>query len=275
MSQFRATRDLYKEYLSGFEFPLTYSAWCNADDEYKAVLLFVNFFEQIELAWYKTRFSYVLEEDAVSQVNVYLMKNVPFIQADEKRFKASYIYTVAANCLRSLTYIERDINREKYDTPNEVTLDDSSVDLFDLAPSHDDTYEMKQIKEALWTIIDKMDPKARKVINQLINPDDTLSKTRSKDGDLLADVSVSQAELPSIIETIKAELAPFADYFLPVDETTYGDTARDRFLKEIDSLRYALRAASTEKDKRACWKAIKNMRNELAAYDTLRAGYSA
>ena len=273
MSQFRETRNLYLSALSGFTFPLTYNAWLNADAEYKAVLLFVNFFDQIELAFYKTRFSFVLEEDAVSQVNVYLMKNVPFIEADESRFRASYIYTVAANCLRSLTYIERDINREKFETPNEVNLGDSTVDLFDLTPSQDDTYEEAQAKDAVWAIIDKMDPKARKVINQLINPDESLSKTRNKD-DLLADVSVSQAEVSKIIEDIRAELAPFAKYFLPVKEETYGESARDRFLKEIDALRQAMYAAKTEKAKKDCMKAIIAMKKDLVTYDTLQAGYS-
>lgn len=208
MSQFRTTRNLYLESLSEFEFPLTYEAWLNADDEYKAVLLFVNFFDQIELAWYKTRFSFVLEEDAVSQVNVYLMKNVPFIEKDEKRFRPSYIYTVAANCLRSLTYIERDINREKLETSHEVSVGDDTVDLFDLAPSEDDSYEVQQAKEAVWNIIANMGPKAEKVVNNLLNPDDSLKAARKKTGmDRLENVSVSQAEFEEILNQLRSNTA--------------------------------------------------------------------
>ena len=205
MSQFRDTRNLYLDYLSGFEFPLTYESWLNADDELKAVLLFVNFFDQIELAWYKTRFSFVLEEDAVSQVNVYLMKNVPFIEKEEKRFRPSYIYTVAANCLRSLTYIERDINREKLETPNEVSVGDDIVDLYDLAPSHDDTYEVQQAKEAIWDIISKMGPKAEKVVNYLLNPDDSLAAARKKSGkDRLECVEVTKDEFAAILDQLRS-----------------------------------------------------------------------
>ena len=206
MSQFRDTRNLYLASLPGFEFPLTYTAWLNADDECKAVLLFVNFFSEIELAWYKTRFSYVDEADAVSQVNVYLMKNVEFIKNDETRFRANYIYTVAANCLRSLTYIHADRDREKFESCNEVVSDSGDIiNLYDLAPSTDDSIEVQQAKEAIWNIIDRMGPKARKVINKLINPKDSLACARegSNLDDCLRDVSVSKKEAARILEDLR------------------------------------------------------------------------
>lgn len=209
MSQFRTTRNLYLESLSGFEFPLTYDAWLNADDEHKAVLLFVNFFAEIELAWYKTRFSFVNEEDAVSQVSLYLVKNVDFIKADEKRFTANYIYRVAENCLKSLTYIERDINREKFECPNDVELDGETVNLYDLTPSEDDPIEIQHAKEAVWDIIDKMGLKTKKVVNRLINPDDPLAAARGNTNpdDRLRDVSVSKAEFASILEDLRNNTA--------------------------------------------------------------------
>lgn len=205
MSEFRTTRNLYLSTLTGFEFPLTYTAWLNADDEYKAVLLFVNFFTEIELAWYKTRFSFVDEADAVSQVSLYLVKNVDFIKADENRFTAKYIYRVAENCLKSLTYIERDINREKFECSNEVELDNEVVNLYDLAPSEDDSIEVQHAKEAVWDIIAKMGPKAEKVVNRLINPDDPLAASRGNTNpdDRLRDVSVSKAEFSSILEDLR------------------------------------------------------------------------
>lgn len=201
MSQFRTTRNLYLEALSEFQFPLTYDAWLAADDEYKAVLLFVNFFDEIELAWYKERFSYVLEEDAVSTVNMYLMKNVEKIKAEPKRFTPNYIYRVAANCIYCLREPQVEINRDKFEVSNEVTVGDDVVNLYDLAPSVDDSYEVKQAKEAVWEIIAKMGPKAEKVANKLLNPDDSLSAARKKTGvDRLENVSVSPAEFTEIME---------------------------------------------------------------------------
>lgn len=205
MSEFRDTRNLYLSAIpSEFQFPLTYEAWLNADDEYKAVLLFVNFFNEIELAWYKERYSYVLEVDAVETVIEYLIKNVEKIKAEPKRFTPGYIYRVASNCIYCLHEPQVAIDRNNLEVSNEVSVGDDVVNLFDLAPSEDDTYEVKQAKEAIWDIIDRMDPKARKVINQLINPDDSLSKTRVKNGDLLADVSVSQKEYFTILDQLRS-----------------------------------------------------------------------
>lgn len=206
MSQFRITRNLYMEYLHDFEFPLTYEAWLNADDEYKAVLLFVNFFNEIELAWYKERYSYgpALEEDAISEVNQYLMKNVPLIKENPKRFAPGYIYRVAANCISCVGASQVNINQYKLEMSNEVTAEDGIVNLFDLAPSNDDTFEVQQAKEAIWDIIAKMGPKAEKVANKLINPDDSLAVSRNKtNGDRLGDVSVSKKEFAEILEQFR------------------------------------------------------------------------
>lgn len=207
MSQFRITRNLYMEYLHDFEFPLTYEAWLNADDEYKAVLLFVNFFNEIELAWYKERYSYgpALEEDAVSEVNQYLMKNVALIKENPKRFTPGYIYRVAANCISCVGASQTNINQYKLEMSNEVVADDGIVNLFDLTPSEDDTFEVQQAKEAVWEIIAKMGPKAEKVANKLINPDDSLAVSRNKtNGDRLGDVSVSKKEFAEIIEQLRS-----------------------------------------------------------------------
>lgn len=272
MSQFRATRNLYLESLSGFNFPLTYSDWFNADAEYKAALLFVNFFEQIELAWYKTRFSFVLEEDAVSQVNVYLMKNIPVIEADEKRFTPSYIYTVAANCLRSLTYIERDINREKLETSNEVTLENDTVDLFDLAPANDDSYETRKAKEAVWSIIHRMGPKAEKVVNHILNPDDSLNASRSGNhNDRLRSISVSESEYNQIISNLRTELRPYLSDFLAIASDIVVDMQREQVVNQIALLEDALQTITDEAKQRKCKNAIKKLKAELVDYDRFQA----
>lgn len=206
MSQFRTTRNLYLEYLSNFQFPLTYESWLNADDEYKAVLLFVNFFDQIELAWYKERYSYVLEEDAVETVVEYLIKNVAKLKEDPKRFTSGYIYRVAANCIYCLHEPQVAIARNNCEMSNEVsTGDDGIVNLYDLAPSEDDTYEVKQAKEAVWDIIAKMGPKAEAVVDRLINPTSSYSISRNKNvDDRLRDVSVSPKEFADILDMLRS-----------------------------------------------------------------------
>jgi len=62
-----------------------------------------------------------------------------------------------------------------------------------------------------------MGPKAEKVVNHLINPKDTLhkiSKSSSEhDSDRLADVSVTPSEYNSILDALKIQLAPYAEFF--------------------------------------------------------------
>lgn len=279
MSQFRATRNLYMECLHDFQFPLTYDAWANAEADYKAVLLFVNFFDQIELAWYNERYSYgpARDDDAVSEVMQYLMKNVAKIEADPKRFTARYIYRVAANCISCVGASQVEINRNTLEVCNEVTSDDGSVvNLYDLEPSRDESYEVAQAREAISAIIDKMGLKAQKVVNKLINPDDSLAVNRVKGtGDKLQDVTVSKKEYEEIVKELRVQLAEYADIFVPISiDSAEGDSARERFIREIDKLRESIDSATSEKAKRDGRKALKKMRQDLALYDMLRTGYA-
>lgn len=279
MSQFRATRTLFLESVHDYQFPLTYEAWASAPADYKAVLLFVNFFDQIELAWYNERFSYgrAEDDDAVSEVLQYLMKNVPLIEADPKRFKPAYIYRVAANCISCVGASQVSINHDKLEVSNEVTGDDGSViNLYDLEPSEDEDYEVAQARKAVWAVVDRMGPKAQKVVNKLINPTDALSATRNKNiGDKLQDISVSKKEYDEIMAELRVQLADYADVFVPISiDSVEGDSARDKFIREIDKLRESIDSAQTEKAKKEGRKALKRMRQDLALYDMLHTGYA-
>ena len=279
MSQFRATRNLYLESVHNYQFPLTFEAWDNAPADEKAVLLFVNFFDQIELAWYNERFSYgrAEDDDAVSEVMQYLMKNVSLIEADPKRFKPGYIYRVAANCISCVGASQVSINHDKLEVSNEVAGDDGSViNLYDLAPSDDDSYEVRQAKIALWNIIDRMGLKAQKVVNKLINPSDSLAVARTKGiGDKLENVSVSKKEYEEIVKELRVQLAEFADVFVPITiDSVEGDSARERFIREIDALREEIENSTSEQVKKERRKALKKMRKDLADYDMLRTGYA-
>ena len=75
-SPFYQTRDMFKEFI-GVDTPLAYSTWMELDPDKKAAALFVNFFDQITLAWYKAKSFYAVDEDGVSTCLQYLQKNVP------------------------------------------------------------------------------------------------------------------------------------------------------------------------------------------------------
>ena len=220
-SPFISTKKMFKEYLTGYSFPISFETWLASDEEEKAALLFVNFYDQIILAFSKSNAEYVVSEDAVSTILMVLMKNSTILQTVEnakKRFTPNYFYTVAWGAFYSLVRSIANKARNDHEICNEVEDSDNdvSVNLFDLAPSIDDTYEMRQAKGAIWDIITHMGPKAEKVANHLINGD-TLKAVRKSSSeyssDRLADVSVTPAEYRSILDALKIQLAPYAEFF--------------------------------------------------------------
>lgn len=217
-SQFIQTRNMFREYLSGYTNSVSYDEWKNADTEDQAALLFVVFYQEITLAWNNAVVSrnivYVSQEDGVSTVLQYLMKNVEKIMADEKRYTPQYIYQVAFNCLLALCNTRgTDQKRSSCEVSNEYTDGDAEVNLWDLVPSTDADPETEQIREAIWEIIRRMGPKAEKVANHLINPGDTLHKisrsSSERPTDRLADVAVTKAEFEAIVAELKVQLAPY------------------------------------------------------------------
>ena len=230
--QFVQTKKLFREYLSGYPKNPTFEEWRDANPDDKAALLFVTFYQEITCAWYNAVVSkqivYISQEDGVSTVLQYLLKNVAYISEDSKRYTPEYIYTVAYKCLLSLWQTRK---TEKYRSEVECSNDFTeacysgrstnthggsiTVDIFDLIPSEDEDYETQQIKEAIWNVIHHMGPKAEKVVNHLINPKDTVHRIATSSSerpiDRLADVSVSKAEYNEILEELKVKLAPYKD----------------------------------------------------------------
>ena len=222
-AQFIQTRNMFRDYLSGYPKNPTYEEWNNAPNDDKACLLYVTFFKEVTLAWYNAVVSlgivYISQDDGVSTVLQYLMKNVEIISTDKERYTPNYIYTVCFRCFLSL-WKTRNTERLRCscEISNEYIENDVSVNLWDLVPSEDDDIETQQTKEAFWTIIRHMGPKAEKVVNHIINPSDTLHKishsSPERPLDRLADVSVSKKEYDEIVEELKVRLAPYKDLLL-------------------------------------------------------------
>ena len=227
-TQFEFTRNMFREYLAGYSnngkfSTITYDVWKNADEDDKASLLFVIFYESVMNAWRKCvvdrKIVYIDSAEGVSIVLQYLIKNVSKINADAKRYDSKYIYRVCYNCLLSFCNTQWiAIRRCSVEISNEYTEGDVFVNLWDLVPSVDDDIETMQTKEAMWAVIRHMGPKAEKVVNHLINPDETYHKLSARSSerpiDRLADVSVSDKEYVDIVEELKVKLAPFIDAIL-------------------------------------------------------------
>lgn len=101
MTEFKNTFNLFNDYLLAYttERPLSYNTWVNLPNDYKAAALYVNFYEQITLAYNKVYTKAAIEEECVSEVIKYLIKNVPIIEDNESKYSARYIYSIMYNCL--------------------------------------------------------------------------------------------------------------------------------------------------------------------------------
>lgn len=174
-SSFYATRDLFLSH-TGYTHPLSYDEWLATPDDHKAAVLYLQFFDQITLAWYKLRSVYSDEADGVSEVLQYINKNVDKIKSDKKRFTANYMYRVFYNCLYCLC---RDPNRYKRAYENEVSnivgYGEDELDLFDTVQDNidDDKYfgANDRTREAFWRIIEDMDLDTQTVVAKLLGGD--------------------------------------------------------------------------------------------------------
>lgn len=173
-NDFYVTRDLFISYV-GYTKPLSYSEWLAVADENKAAVLYVQFFDQITLAWYKLKSVYSVEADGVAEVLQYLQKNVEKIRSDAKRFTPAYMYKICYNCLYCLC---RDPNRYKKAYENEcsniVGYGEDELDLFDTVVSHKDEHDAftrESVSEYFWSIIEDMDMDTRTVVAKLIGGD--------------------------------------------------------------------------------------------------------
>lgn len=156
-SEFYKTYLMYREYI-GYEKELSYQKWLRLPERFKAAALYVQFYDQITLAWYKCKTDWSIEEEGVETVNQYLMKNVKKIEEDQKRFRPAYIYKVAWNCLYCLC-IDTTKNKERYytETPESFSVNyDDDISWFDLIGSKED-FEEKKKAEDLSTFFDSLD----------------------------------------------------------------------------------------------------------------------
>lgn len=183
MKAFEDTKKLFQEF-THYTRPLSYEEWLASPQDDKAALLYVQFYNEITLAWYKTKSFFVLEEDGVSTMIQYLMKNVPVIESNPKRFKPGYIYRVAYNCLYCISHdIKRDIERFECETSNIISdASGEEFDLFDITITDTDDADEILTKKKFWSIIDSMGLETEKVINYLLNSQ-SLDKAKFKMSD--------------------------------------------------------------------------------------------
>lgn len=216
-NNFSETRNLFTLY-TGYVRPLSYDEWNALPSDHKSAVLFVQFFNEITLAWYKlsTKCPWTPDEDGVSCICQYLEKNVKILETHPERFSSAYIYKVAYNCLYCIT-VDPPKPRERFEKEvNHMVSgnEDTEYDLYDTAPRHsvEEEYEEKIYKEMFWRVIEDCGLETQKVVNWLLN-DVSLMKTgrRSKTYkiDPLRDVEVELEQVADIVENLKVKLEKF------------------------------------------------------------------
>lgn len=215
-NQFKETLKRFREF-AGYTKPLDFESWAAINNTDKQVaILYCQFYDQITLAWYKAKADFISDEEGVSCVLQYLLKNVPIIEKSNKKFNPAYVYTVAYNCMDCLRYVQRDINRFTHETTNVTYYDGEELDLCDLVPHKDLDYDSRYDSEVFWAIIKDMGVETEKVVNHLLNGESlrrVSKRSKSYELDPLRDISVNKDKMKEIIEQLKLRLVGFKEVY--------------------------------------------------------------
>lgn len=221
MAKFAAFHDARNLFIShtGYKEPLSYEDWKAKPDKQKAALLFVQFYNQITLAWEKAdtldfgddaegvttvlqyldkqvkQIIYFRKDDPNKKATKEFVRNHPdqcieverrIIEENPKKFSENYIYRVAYNCLYCITGHDRksDKDRMSNETSSIVTYDGKELDLFDtiqdFTTSAENQYSANSLEQEFWSVIEDTGVNAEKVMRYLLTNDASVLKKLNK-----------------------------------------------------------------------------------------------
>lgn len=164
-NQFQVTKTRFMESLSFIKsFPITYEFWMTLDDEFKAAALYLNFYPQIILAWQNETDYFLDEEDVLSIMMQYLVKNVDKIKDDRKRWSRGYIYTCMKNAVIGIRRIKKNRDFSDNTQSNIFMLEDGEHDLYDVIEDEKDCFRDARF----WRIIENLDDDMKAYVSHLI-----------------------------------------------------------------------------------------------------------
>ena len=185
-----------RDFVDQYE-PVDYDTWKSLDHQFQAASLYITFYDEIVLSYYKARSYYSPEEDNVSIVLQYLEKNVKILMKDRKRYKANYIYRVCYNCIFCQSRgIKRDLERYENEMSPTVVSGGEVYNVFDYLSDTETVYGSYN-KEHLWRLIESLGEDAVHVAEYLI------SGNRLPAG--------VKAKMPKIIDQIRTLLLEYID----------------------------------------------------------------
>ena len=210
LAAFYDTRCLYLE-STGYTEPLSYEEWAAKPDNLKAAFLYLQFYNEIVLAWTKADCLEIGDDtEGVSTILQYLEKQVRQVQyfckanpkkkasaefrrthpdeviAVERRiidenpqkFSPGYIYRTAYNCLYCICGHDRKCDKDRYEneTSGIVIQDGKEVSIIDSVAdkrgSASDTLDSINFQNEFWSVISELGAKAEKVMRYLLSHDE-------------------------------------------------------------------------------------------------------
>lgn len=206
-SAFKETLRLFKNY-TGYTGPMSFDLWSHLQEDYKAAVLFVQFYNQILLAYYKLRTPAAIEEDCVEEVIQYLIKNVPIIEENPARFSPKYIYRISWNaiyCKSVDPYSGQTAQNSWFNntTSPYIETDEGESCIFDFVRFNDDDMDDVVRKEKFWSVVHKvgedLGDEAQYVINNICGGCAT-------GGSFRKNMKVSEKRRRAILDEIRARI---------------------------------------------------------------------
>ena len=197
MNQFVETKKMY-EAAVGVKYPLSYEGWLAVRDDLKAIALYVQFFDEITLAWLKAKSDFTPDEDGVSTVMQYLIKNVPIIVADRKKYSPQYIYRIAYNCMGCLRRVQREKDHYNLTQSNIVSDCDEEFDLFERIIGEEtdllEYAEKRRCEGEIQYIIETLDEDSKKVVEFLLGGKKLGKRVEARKDAIMADLRIKFAK---------------------------------------------------------------------------------
>lgn len=172
-------------------YPLTWDAWMTLDDNLKAAALFVNFFKEVTMAYNALKCYYLDEEDAVSHVCQYFMKNVDKIKADKKRFANAYIYRVAYNSIFGFVRVPSRKDFADNTSSQYFCMDGEEHDIFEIIEDSTDCFTNGEFAKILASLSDE----EKSMVSHLIWGSRLKKAEQRKEKELMDRIKKAFAEL--------------------------------------------------------------------------------
>lgn len=186
--EFREAKERYESAI-GKKAPITFDEWFSLPDSHKAAALFINFYNQITLAWTKAKADYTEDEDGLSTVMQYLMKNVPIIEANPNKYSETYIYRVAYNCMGCLRRNKTDVARCK-ECVSEWHSKDSCYggsdesSYFDFIGMDELADKLHLAADILYDLYGELDRDEKAVINNILKGTRLTKKSKERESEI-------------------------------------------------------------------------------------------